>query len=96
MRRRRVRRRPLRVHPFYRRRRILRPYWRPLPWGMFTLLLLGGTMYKLQNEDIDSIERDTRRKAEDLTEEELVSTMRRLGIKRLELTEEDRRKLEST
>ena len=53
-------------------------------------------MYKLQNHDIDRIERDTRRKAEDLTEEELVQSMRKLGIKRLELTEEDRRKLEST
>ena len=96
MRGRRMRRRPMRIHPFYRRRRILRPFWRPLSWGMFTLLLLGGTMYKLQNDDVDRIERYTSRRAEDLTEEELVAAMRKLGIKRLELTEEDRRKLESS
>ncbi len=90
-----MRRRPFRIHPFYRRRRILRPYWRPLPWGMFTLLLLGGTMYKLQNRDIERIERHTSRKAEDLTEEELVASMRKLGINRLDLTDEDRRKLGS-
>ena len=61
---------------------------------MFTLLLLGGTMYKLHNDDVDRIERNTSSKAEDLTEEQLVASMRKLGINRIELTEDDRRKLE--
>lgn len=52
-------------------------------------------MYKLQNRDIERIERHTSRKAEDLTEEELVASMRKLGINRLDLTDEDRRKLGS-
>lgn len=51
-------------------------------------------MYKLQNEDVDRIERNTSSKAEDLTEEQLVASMRKLGINRIELTEDDRRKLE--
>lgn len=89
-----MRRRPFRIHPFYRRRRILRPFWRPRPWGMFTLLLLGESMFKLQNDDIDRIERYTASKAEDLSEEELVTSMRELGITRIELNDDDRKKLE--
>jgi len=36
------------------------------------------------------IERETGKEAGDLTEEELVSAMRRLGIKRLEVTDDER------
>jgi hypothetical protein len=39
---------------------------------------------------MERIEKETRRPPKDLTEEELISAMKRLGIQKLELTPEDR------
>ena len=71
--------------------------WRPffwLPWtlifGGFTFLIYSSMIYKLHQDDARAIERDTGKPARDLTEEELVDAMRRRGIRRLELTPEDR------
>ena len=51
--------------------------------------------YKIQQEDAKKIEQNTGKKVEDLTEEELLAAMKKLGIKSLELTDEDLEKLES-
>ena len=51
--------------------------------------------YKIEQEDAKKIEQSTGKKVEDLTEEELLAAMKKLGIKSLELTEEDMAKLDS-
>jgi len=66
--------------------------------GTAVLLLVGGTaaVYKLSRNDVEAIERQTGRSADDLTEEELVATMKQLSINRLELSSEDRMAAERT
>ncbi len=73
--------------------------WGPWRWfwpGPSTLLMLGGTAaaIKLYQNDIERIEQATHRSVNDLTEEELLAAMRRLGIKKLELDAEDRATLQ--
>ena len=63
--------------------------WRRRRFGSFTFLLLGGLLYKLYSDDVRRVERETRKRAEDLNEGELKEAMRRLGINRLEITPED-------
>ncbi len=71
-------------------------WWRPLYWMPWTLLM-GGVMYllydsmayKLYGADVDRIERDTGTPVRDLSEEDLVAAMKRLGIQRLEVTPAD-------
>ena len=58
--------------------------------GPFLLLLYGPAAYKLRQSDVERVQRDTGTSADALTEAELVSAMERLGIRRLELTAEDR------
>lgn len=81
-----------------RRRRPLmwgRPMWRRGFWGRwlwmgpFMLLLFDAGTYKLHQRDVGRIETATGRSAGDLSEEELVAAMRRLGIRKLELSDED-------
>ena len=56
------------------------------------ILLLGGTAaaYKLRRSDVQEIETRTGQSADDLTEEELLAAMNKLGIQKLDLTEEDK------
>jgi hypothetical protein len=60
-------------------------------FGTTAILLLGGTAaaVKLQHKDIERIEKDTAKSADDLTETELLAAMKKLGIQKLELTDED-------
>jgi hypothetical protein len=53
--------------------------------------MIGGSyaVYKLSQRDMDRIEQETGKSAENLTEEELKSAMRNLGIQRMELTSDD-------
>ena len=55
------------------------------------LLLVGGTAaaLKLARRDVRRVEVHTGRSADDLTEEELLDAMERLGIRKLELTGDD-------
>ncbi|MFW9853308.1 MAG: hypothetical protein ACFFDS_10205 [Candidatus Thorarchaeota archaeon] len=106
MRGRRVRRvmRPRRViHPIVRRnlrrqRRIMRRQSRRMLFGSFILLALAGSYHKhkFHRDDLDRIERYYDKPAEDLTEEELLEAMKKLGIKKLELTEEEDRYLDDS
>ena len=72
-----------------------RPLWRRGFWGRwlwmgpFMLLLFDRTAYKLRQSDVGRIDTATGRSATDLSEEELVAAMRRLGIHKLELSDED-------
>jgi hypothetical protein len=58
--------------------------------GAFMFLLYDSMAYKLSNNDVRQIERDRQQSVNDLTEAELVSAMKRLGILKLELTKEDK------
>jgi hypothetical protein len=82
-----IRRRTLRR----RAQRRIRRRTRRLMLGTTAILLLGGTVaaVKLQRKDIERIEKDTGKSADDLTETELLAAMKKLGIQKLELTDED-------
>ena len=60
--------------------------------------MVGGTAaaYKLNKKDVEKIEKQTGKSADDLTEEELKAAMKRLGIKQLELTDEDEAAMDKT
>jgi tRNA(Ile2) C34 agmatinyltransferase TiaS len=58
--------------------------------GGFMYLLYDSMAYKLYDDDVGRIERETGKPARDLSEEELVVAMKRLGIQKLEVTPEDR------
>jgi hypothetical protein len=80
----------------------MRPFAGPFTWrrgrwarwlmmGPAMLLLFGGAAaYKLQRDDARRIETATGKSATDLTEEELLAAMKKLGIQKLELNEEDK------
>ena len=60
--------------------------------GGMVLLAVGGTAYgavKLSQKDAQRIEDQTGASVEELSEEELVAAMEELGIKSIELTDDD-------
>ncbi|MFX1315598.1 MAG: hypothetical protein ACFE9T_07005 [Promethearchaeota archaeon] len=75
-------------------RRARRVFWRNsrrLLLGTSVILLIGGSygIYKLSQRDVQKIEEETGKSTDDMTEEELKATMRKLGIQKLEITPED-------
>ena len=84
------------------RRRVIRPrmrrsmFWWPrlLLYGGFMFFLFGSNPYKLYRDDVTIIEQSTGKQAKDLSEEELVEAMKRLGIRRLEIDPNDREIIE--
>jgi len=76
--------------------RRIRRRTRRLIVGAGAILLIGGTAaaIKLSQPDIKRIEAHTGKSADDLTEEELLAAMKKLGIQRLELSEEDEAAIE--
>jgi len=59
--------------------------------GAAVLLLFGGAAaYKLHRDDARRIETATGKSATDLTEKEFLVAMKKLGIQKLELSEEDK------
>ncbi|MFX0090635.1 MAG: zinc ribbon domain-containing protein [Candidatus Hodarchaeota archaeon] len=90
-----VRHRPRQI-PLYRpwwgsRRRFL--YTRRLIVGSAVIIVMVNSTnsYKLYQEDIEKIERDCGRSIEDITETELIEAMNRLGIRRLDLSNQEER-----
>ncbi|MFX1600824.1 MAG: zinc ribbon domain-containing protein [Promethearchaeota archaeon] len=83
-------RRPLRRN-IRRARRILWRTTRRLILGTSVLLMIGGSyaVYKLTQHDLEKIEQETGKSAENMTEEELKTAMRKLGIQKMELTPDD-------
>ncbi len=67
--------------------------WRRLLFGAFVILVAGGVAYKIHQDDVRRIEQATGKKAENLTEAELKEQMRKLGISKLELTDEEQRQV---
>lgn len=59
--------------------------------GGSVLLMVGGATaaYKYSQKDVEAIEKHTKKSAEEMTEEELLAAMKKLGIKNIELTDED-------
>jgi hypothetical protein len=53
--------------------------------------MIGGSyaVYKLTQHDLNRIEQETGKSAENMTEEELKIAMKNLGIKKMELTADD-------
>jgi len=53
--------------------------------------MIGGSyaVYKLTQHDVERIEQETGKNAEDMTEEELKTVMRNLNIRKMELTPDD-------
>ena len=79
------------THRVRRRRR------RRIIVGGAVLLAVGGAAYgayKLSQPDVERVEQYTGKDADDLTEEELIDAMDKLGIKKMELTDEDKAAIE--
>ena len=74
-----------------RTRRILWRTTRRLILGTSVLLMIGGSyaVYKLTQNDVERIEQETGKSAENMTEDELKSAMRNLNIRKIELTPDD-------
>ena len=84
------------MRPYYRvgprgRNFFLRPRMRMIPNGMFTLFLLAGTgmAIKLRQDEIRRIEERSGRQINEMTEEELVELMKKLGIENRKLDAEE-------
>jgi hypothetical protein len=58
--------------------------------GGFMYLLYDSMAYKLYDDDVGRVEQATGKPVKDLSEEELVAAMKRLGIQKLEVTPDDR------
>ncbi len=86
------------IRPMRFRRGFFMPYmWRPYCWwprlfimGSFLYFLFGSRPYKVHRDQVTVIEHETGKKATDLTEEELVSAMKKMGIKRLDISDDER------
>ena len=97
-----MRRGRMRMRGMRFRSRMFRPMmWRPFFWwprmylmGSFLFFLFGSTLYKMPRDRVTVIERETGKPASDMTEEELVAAMKRLGITRLEVTPDERDAIE--
>ncbi|MHA1556379.1 MAG: zinc ribbon domain-containing protein [Candidatus Heimdallarchaeota archaeon] len=78
-----------------RRRRYRRRRTRRWLVGGAVLLALSGThnAYKIQDRDVEKLEKHYGRPADELSEQEVVSGMQTLGIEKNELNEEDRAKV---
>lgn len=78
--------------------RIIRPFIRPYPgriirrllFGSFIYLAIAGSRpYKLYPEEVERIETHTGKSTEDMTEDELKSSMRDLNIENREVSDEE-------
>lgn len=78
-------------------KRVRRRRRRRIIVGGAVLLAVGGAAYgayKLSQPDVEKVEQYTGKDADDLSEEELIDAMDKLGIKKMELTDEDKAAIE--
>ncbi len=75
----------------WRARRILWRATRRLILGSSVLLMIGGSyaVYKITQHDIERIEQETGKSAENMGEEEIKTAMKNLNIRKMELTPDD-------
>ena len=92
--------RPTRIlNPFafrrYRRRRRIIRRTRRILFGSAILFAVAGSRnnYKFNQNEVSQIENYYGKPAEDLTEAEIVHAMRNLGIKKIDLSEEEEFKI---
>ena len=88
---------PMRHHMWGPPRRYYRPFmWWPRLFlmGAFMYYVFGGNTYKVHKNDVTVIESETGKKSGDISEEELVAAMRKLGIKKLEVSDDEVQRLE--
>ena len=78
-----------RRRPFLARRVLRGRFFRRFLFGTATILVLGGIAYKIHSDDVAGIEKAAGKQAENLTEPELLSAMKNLGIRKLEITPEE-------
>jgi hypothetical protein len=93
-----IRRKPIRgaLLPKPRRvvRRHIRRVWRctrSIIRGTAVILLIAGvsTPIKVRKNEVVVIEKETGKTIEDLTEDEILTAMKKKGIKKIELTDDD-------
>lgn len=79
-----------------RRRRIARRTFRRLVFGSSIVLALVGTgmAVKMHQHDFERLQKETGKAPEEMTEEELTLAMKKLGIKSLELTPDEKLRVE--
>ena len=89
---------PIRHHHRMHPRRFYHPFmvWpRLFLMGTFMYYVFGDHVYKVRRDDVTVIESETQKRSKDLTEEELIAAMRRLGIKKLEVGDDEKQRLET-
>ena len=86
----RILRGPRIIRRFFRPRRI----FRRLLFGSFVYLAIAGSRpYKLYPEEVERVEQHTGKPAEDLTEDELVSSMNHLNIEKRAVSDEEHNRI---
>ncbi|MFW9923408.1 MAG: hypothetical protein ACFFDW_09015 [Candidatus Thorarchaeota archaeon] len=82
-------------HTMRQQRRFIRRRSRRMLLGGAIILALAGShrAYKMRDDDVRRLEGYYGRPAEELSEEEIVSGMRNLGINKIELDDNDRAKV---
>ena len=83
--------RPFRSFRRRRQARIVRRLFR-ISAGTAMLYLIAGSKraVKLEREDVDRLESDTKKPVDEMDEEELVEAMERLGIRSISLTDDEK------
>jgi len=52
--------------------------------------MYDSMLYKLRRDDVTIIERDSGKEVRELSEQELVSAMKKLGIKKIEVSDDEK------
>jgi hypothetical protein len=86
---------PARMGMMRRRRRMRRRMRRRLVIGGAVVIAAGASAVKMSSSDVQKVEQQTGKKAEDLSEEELDAAMDTLGIEGQEPTDQEIAQLEA-
>jgi hypothetical protein len=64
--------------------------------GETTLIIIGAVAYKFLSSDVNKIEKDTRKKIEELNDEDIKKIIRSMGIKKIDLTLNDEKLIKNS